>query len=402
MKKRLWAYSLVGFFYMCGYNMIRTPLLPLFAQKLGASLAGIGWVVAASTITGILFKPISGVVSDLYGRKMLFVIAGCLFAFPSFVYPVLDNTGWLVVLRLIHGLATGIFSPIIAVLVAQINPEKRGRNLGIYSASATAGAMLGPFIGGICIQYIGFRHTFWMAGLLGTVGVVMALLTRRGMVDETSIQPITWRKGIVQAKQGFTEVLSSAPIRMASLVQASQVFLIGTFTAFVPLYAAKLGYAYSEVGLLFAVQSAITIIAKPIAGKLSDQYSRPRIVVVGAVLGIVAFVSIVYVQNFFFMLVTSMFFGIAEGLTVPSLQALVADLAKRRSMGAAMGVLGMVNDIGRSMGLVFSGVFVTWMGLQDTFLVYGAIVLGVICLFLIAVWEGIFQVPKSEIHGGSS
>ena len=85
-----------------GYQMARTPVLPIFATDLGAMPELIGVIVAASTITGVFFKLPSGALSDVLGRKRMMVLGALFFAAPPFLYPFVHDPWSLLALRFVH------------------------------------------------------------------------------------------------------------------------------------------------------------------------------------------------------------------------------------------------------------------------------------------------------------
>ena len=103
------ALCTVGFFARMSYAMARTPILPLFALTLGAKPEAIGFVVGASTITGIFFKLPAGALSDIIGRHKMLLISVIVFAFTPFAYYLVTNYWQLVGIRFFHGLATSIY-----------------------------------------------------------------------------------------------------------------------------------------------------------------------------------------------------------------------------------------------------------------------------------------------------
>src|SRR6266699_5458848 len=103
-----------------GYQMARSPVLPIFAADLGALPELIGVIVAASTITGVFFKLPAGALSDVLGRKRMMVLGALFFAAPPFLYPFAGNPLALLALRFVHGYATAIFSPAAAAYVASL------------------------------------------------------------------------------------------------------------------------------------------------------------------------------------------------------------------------------------------------------------------------------------------
>ena len=92
-----------GFVAYCSYAICRTPLLPLFARELGAGPALIGFVMGASTLTGIVVKLPAGALSDVFGRRRLLLAGALVFATLPFTYLAASTSLVLVLLRFVHG-----------------------------------------------------------------------------------------------------------------------------------------------------------------------------------------------------------------------------------------------------------------------------------------------------------
>jgi MFS transporter, DHA1 family, multidrug resistance protein len=97
------ALCTVGFFARESYAMARTPVLPLFAVSLVARPEAIGFVVGASTITGIFFKLPAGALSDIYGRHKMLLLGVFVFGITPFAYYLVTNYWQLVGIRFFHG-----------------------------------------------------------------------------------------------------------------------------------------------------------------------------------------------------------------------------------------------------------------------------------------------------------
>ncbi|HLF04756.1 MAG TPA: MFS transporter, partial [Dehalococcoidia bacterium] len=82
---------LVGFSARLGYQMARAPVLPRFAQEVGAEAWLIGLIVGASTITGVLVKLPAGALSDILGRRRMLLLGSVFFAFPPFLYLLVEE-----------------------------------------------------------------------------------------------------------------------------------------------------------------------------------------------------------------------------------------------------------------------------------------------------------------------
>ena len=92
----------VGVFCFISYNMVRMPVLALFAESLGASPERIGLIVSVSTLTGVFLKLPSGALSDIYGRRLLLQIGVVAFGLPPFLYPWVTDLDALTALRILQ------------------------------------------------------------------------------------------------------------------------------------------------------------------------------------------------------------------------------------------------------------------------------------------------------------
>src|SRR2546425_9006528 len=122
--------------------MARSPVLPRFAQDLGAAPELIGMIVAASTITGVLIKLPAGALSDVLGRKRMMLLGCLFFAGPPFLYLFVHAPGALLALRFLHGVATAIFSPVASAFVADLSTRGRGQKLGWFASANDLGGTI--------------------------------------------------------------------------------------------------------------------------------------------------------------------------------------------------------------------------------------------------------------------
>jgi MFS transporter, DHA1 family, multidrug resistance protein len=160
-----------GFVAYCSYSICRTPLLPLFARDLGAGPSLVGFVMGASTLTGILVKLPAGALSDVFGRRRLLLAGALVFATLPFTYLAASTLLVLIMLRFAHGSATATFGPVASASVSDIAPPgKRGTWLSAYSTAQGAGQAFGPILAGYLIAAGRFDLAFAVAGVIG-VGV---------------------------------------------------------------------------------------------------------------------------------------------------------------------------------------------------------------------------------------
>jgi MFS family permease len=356
----------IGVFCFVSYNMVRMPVLALFAESLGASPERIGLIVSVSTLTGVILKLPSGALSDIYGRRLLLRLGVIAFGVPPFVYPFISDLNALTLLRMFHGLATAIFAPSALATVAELYRERRGAALGTYTACTQSGALLGPFIGGYLAFASGFSSAFLAAGLSGCLAIVLFYSLRL-----SSPPPRVQEKGLAsvwaEMWNGFSIVARNRKVLMTSSTDAAKMIANGALMAFLPLYGVSVGLNAGEVGLLFTVQSLTSFIAKPIMGRVSDRVGRQPLIILGLLVCAGTFVCIPYVTGLVVLLVLSAGFGCGEAIVTSSSSAFVADSSEFKTLGAGMGMQGTIGDIGHASGPLLAGVLIAHMSYADAF-----------------------------------
>jgi MFS transporter, DHA1 family, multidrug resistance protein len=356
----------IGVFCFISYNMVRMPVLALFAESLGASPERIGLIVSVSTLTGVVLKLPSGALSDIYGRRILLRIGVIAFGLPPFFYPFISDLNMLTLLRLFHGLATAIFAPSALATVAELYRERRGAALGTYTACTQSGALLGPFIGGYLAFAFGFSSAFVTAGLFGCVAIVMFYSLRL-----SSPPPGVHEKGTASVWEemwkGFSIVARNRKVLITSSTDAAKMIANGALMAFLPLYGVSVGLNAGEVGLLFTVQALTSFVSKPIMGRISDRVGRQPLIMLGLLVCAATFVCIPYVAGLAVLLVLSAGFGFGEAVVSSSSSAFVADNSEFKTLGAGMGMQGTIGDIGHASGPLLAGVLIANMGYAGAF-----------------------------------
>ncbi|MGC3975097.1 MAG: MFS transporter [Nitrospira sp.] len=378
-----------SFFYLCtlgvfcfiSYNLVRMPVLSLFAESLGAGPERIGLIVSVSTITGVLLKLPSGALSDIYGRKMLLRIGVVAFGLPPFLYPFISDLNALTALRFVHGLATAIFAPSALATVADLYKERRGAAMGTYTACTQSGSLLGPFLGGWLAHAAGFPAAFVTAGVFGCIAILIFFSLHLDepppRVREKGLAPV-----IAEMGKGFLAVARNRKVLITSSTDAAKMIANGALMAFLPLYGLSVGLNAGEVGLMFSVQAVTSFLSKPVMGRISDRVGRQPLIVLGLVICAATFISIPHVGSFAVLLMLSSGFGFGEAVVSSSSAALVADSSEFKRLGAGMGMQGTVMDIGHASGPLLAGFLIAHASYQGAF----AVIAGIQILAAVAFW----------------
>ncbi len=370
----------IGFLCFISYNLVRMPVLALFAESLGAGPEGIGLIVSVSTLTGVFLKLPSGALSDIYGRRLLLRVGVLAFGLPPFVYPFVSDLHMLTGLRFVHGLATAIFTPSALATVADLFRERRGAALGTYTACTQAGALLGPMIGGWLVYAAGFSTTFVTAGIFGCIGLLVFYSLRLNppppCLRDRGLLPV-----LTEMWTGFAAIARNTRVLVTSSTDAAKMVANGTLMAFLPIYGVAVGLNPGEIGMLFGIQGITSFLFRPIMGRVSDRIGRPPLVLLGLVICATTFALMPHIADWPVLLLLSAGFGFGEAVVTSSSSALVADSSGPNTLGAGMGMQGMIADIGHASGPLLAGFLIARLSYEHAFAIIAGLQLGAAAIF---------------------
>ena len=354
-----------GFAAYCSYAICRSPLLPLFARELGADARQIGFIVGASTLTGVVGKLPAGAWSDIVGRRALLVTGAAVFAVMPFTYLAVSGLGLLITLRVVHGSATAIFGPVASASLSDIAPShRRATWLSAYSTVQGSGQAIGPVLAGYLIAMRRFDLAFLLAGAIALSTPIIvwrwpATNRRSGSSDRSPLR---------QFSDGIKEVAREPRVLAASLAQWAQFLLNGALNAFLPLYAIEVvGMGPAAVGWMFALQTVTTLATRPLIGMLSDRIGRRSVIVTGLTACSAAVWMISSAGSVSVLIAAVFVYAAGVAITTAATSAYVTDVAPRARYGAAHGVFGTIYDVGDAAGPILAGLLVAAWGYAPMF-----------------------------------
>jgi MFS family permease len=365
-----------GFVAYCSYAICRTPLLPLFASDLGAGPALVGFVMGASTLTGIVVKLPAGALSDLFGRRRLLLAGALVFATLPFTYLAVSTLLVLILLRFVHGLATAIFGPVASASLSDIAPaSSRGAWLSTYSTAQGAGQAIGPIVAGYLIAAGRFDLAFMASGLIG-LGV--PLIVARWPSTPAAVSRAPWQ----EFRRGIAEVGRDRLVLVTSSAQAAQFVLNGMLNAFLPLYGRDvLQLSASEIGWLFGLQTITTLAIRPVVGATSDRVGRRWVIVTGLTVCGTAVLMISSATGLVAVVVAIVAYAAGVATTTAATSAFITDVTRRARYGAAHGVFGTIYDVGDALGPIAAGLLVAAAGYAAMFQVMAGVALVMAIVF---------------------
>ena len=374
------ALLFVSDFIMRGFYQIgKTPLLPLFAASIGAGELIIGFIVSVSTMTGILLKPVFGILSDRWGRKVWLLVSTMLFSGMPFLYQFVTTEQELMVLRLFHGISTAIFGPVSLAYVAGINARGLGTRIAYFGMSRLIASLIAPLIAGILLTFLDFQTVFLLIGFCSLFGMVPIFL-----LSETQTEKHRKQVSIINHFfNSFKYSIKIPAIWLAGFLELMVYLTIYAVKAFLPLFIiSHEGGTVLQAGLFFFMQELAHVLFRPVGGKLSDKYGQSLIIIFGMVLLSLGLYLLTNPTDNLFLL-SAILFGIGQGLIFPSSVALLSKSARGNFLGAAMGFYGALRNFGKVIGPIIAGILLSVFSYAIVFNILAGIIISALLVFVL-------------------
>lgn len=343
-------------------------------------------IAAVSPLAGILFSFPVGVLSDHIGRRRLLITSGVVFLSAPFLYLFLTDPVWLIPVRFFHGTATAILGPVVSAIIAERFPENKGAMLGQYSSVTLIGRTAAPLIGGIIISYfvfypglIQYRMVYVVAAIAAVPVFIMTLMYRENLSVPLALP------GFPRFRESFVTFFSYPRLRATALVDMATCFAFGAFETFLPLVLASHSISAYQIGIIFAVQVLIIAGIKPFFGRLADRFDKRVQIAAGLIIVGVSVGFLPLLSSFTSFLLVSALLGLGMSLSTVATSAYVADVARKEQIGASMGALSSIMDIGHSAGPLVTGIIISAVSYTIGFLASFLPAIFTTAVFIVAV-----------------
>lgn len=390
-------------------NTVINVALPTLSRELGAGVSGLQWILDAYVLAFASLMLIGGALGDRFGRKRTFVIGLALFTAASLGCALSRTVGELLAGRAVQGVGAALLLPgSLSILTVTFAPEERVRAIGIWAGVSGLAACLGPTIGGLMVEHVGWQSVFYLGVPVGLVGLVAAPrfvpesrseVARRidapGLVlGTTALFLATY--GLIEANQAgwgsptiVGSLVGSAAFGAAFLAWERRApwpmlplrffripaFAAGTvvgftlslgmfgFFFFLSLYMQSIhGYSPFETGIRFLPMTAMFVATSPVGGRVA-QARGPRLpIVVGLLLCAAAFLVLSTIgpaAPYALLATTFAAIGVGNGLIIaPVTYAVMASVGQERSgMGSA--ATNTSREVGGVFGIALLGTLLT-------------------------------------------
>jgi EmrB/QacA subfamily drug resistance transporter len=372
--------------------------LPRLGRELSLDAITLSWVATAYLLSSATLLVPFGRIADIHGRKRIFSIGVVIFTLSSFFSGMAQSAAVLISCRVFQGIGGAMLAGTAVALVTTVFPaNQRGRALGINVAATYLGLSLGPVLGGILTQRLGWRSIFFLSALMGLV--VLGVVLRKLKGEWTGARgesfdfagSIIYSLGLVALVYGFTrlpnmsgvwlivggivglvaftrwEMTTRSPVLDVKLFRESRPFTLSNVAALIhysatfaisfliSLYLQYVkGFNPEAAGLVLVAMPAMQAILSPLAGRLSDRI-EPRIIAsTGMALttaGLVIFIFVSEATPLKFIVGTLILVGCGYALfSSPNTNAVMTS-APDTAYGVASATLATMRQVGMSLSM---------------------------------------------------
>ncbi|MRX67582.1 Predicted arabinose efflux permease, MFS family [Flavobacterium resistens] len=330
--------------FSSSFNMM-IPELPNYLSSMGGAEYK-GLIISLFTLTAGISRPFSGKLTDKWGRVPVMAIGSSVCVVCGFLYPVLSSVSGFLLLRLVHGFSTGFKPTATSAYVADIIPQKRwGEALGIHGLCFSIGGALGPAVGSLISNEFGINFMFYCSSLLAFLSIIIVMNMKETLAKKEKLHKSMFllsRQDIIDRK--------ALP---AGVVTFFSYTAFGLILTLIPDWSSHLGA--QNKGLFFTAFTITSVLVRFVAGKVSDKYGRPKVILAGLFIVVVALFVISEGRDIQLLLVGAGIYGAGTGILSPAISAWTIDLSSPEHRGKAVATMYISMEMGIGCGALLGG-----------------------------------------------
>ncbi|OGN91859.1 MAG: MFS transporter [Chloroflexi bacterium RBG_13_50_10] len=374
--------------------------LPSLGKELSLDAVTLGWIATAYLLSSAALLVPFGRIADIYGRKRIFACGIGIFTFSSLLSGLANSATMLIAWRVLQGIGGAMLAGTAVALLTTVFPaNERGKVLGTIVAAAYLGLSLGPVLGGVLTQHLGWRSIFLIGALLGLLVLGVVLWKLKGEWTGAKGErfdfagSVIYVLGLVALVYGFTllpamsgagliiggtigllaftrwETRTRSPVLDISLFINSKAFTFSNLAALInysatfavtfliSLYLQYMkGFNPQNAGLILVAMPAVQAIFSPLTGRLSDRIEPRLIASAGMVLNTVGLILFIFLNeetSLKLIIGNLILIGFGFALFVSPNTNAVMSSAPKTAYGVASAMLATMRQVGMvlSMGV---------------------------------------------------
>lgn len=327
--------TIANFFFFL--NFASFFLLPLFVKELGGDEVQIGLIMGTTGLASLLSTLVVGRFIDRYGARRFLLFGASVMTAAALLFCSVDRVGpWLLALRALQGISVACAFTATTSLAAQLaNREQRAQALGLFGLSTVLTHAIAPGLGEEIAGRFGFPVLFVVAA--GCTAVVVGIAV--GLVEPPPLP----RRGPGEKQDALSRnhwVAASATVLFG--------MGFGTVMTFIASYVKA--EAFGRVGVFFAAYTSMAIVTRFVGAGISDRLGRRAVLIPSLTLLGASILLISLAGSTLGLALAGVAFGTAQGISYPTLHALIVDLSSDYQLGRAQALYNAAFNLGVTVG----------------------------------------------------
>ncbi|WP_079908489.1 MFS transporter [Paenibacillus sp. 32352] len=334
------------------------PIMPTYMEELHINGSIVGLLVAAFSLTQLLFSPMAGRLSDSLGRKKIIIGGMLVFAVSEWMFGVVSTPLFLFVSRMLGGIGAALIMPAVMAYAADVTTtEERAKGMGFINAAITTGFIIGPGIGGFIAVY-GIRAPFYAAAAAGVVAAIISLILLPESMKAakgTSPAPSSSQEAkpslISQLRQSFRE-----PYFLGLIIVFVMSFGLANYETIFGLFVDhKFGFTPKDIAFIITFGSiAGAVVQLTIFGWILNRFGERRVISVCLVVAGVFVLLTLFVSRYWLILLVTFIVFLATDILRPAVSTQMSKMAQDQQ-GYVAGLNSAYTSLGNIVGPVVAG-----------------------------------------------
>ncbi len=387
VRSPLFLMALTIFIDFTGFGLV-IPLLPFWAEHLGAGPAGVGLILTVYALAQFIFTPVLGKLSDHYGRKPV-IFSSLLIEAVSFAFTALAGSLPLLLLaRFIGGLGASNIGSAQALVADVTPPEGRARGMGMIGAAIGLGFVVGPALGGM-LASVGPALPFWVAMGLAVVNalLVMSFLpeTRRKREVAAPASSHNQRSGGLLRDWG--KALRYPAVTRLVIINLLLTVAFAAMEAVFPLFTQHtFGWTARENGYIFTYVGFVVVLMQGgLVGRIVRRFGERTLLIAGLIMLAAGLALLPWSTNLALLFISLGILSAGDGAVTPAVSALLSFISPAEAQGETLGFAQGVAGLGRIIGPLAAGSLFAMAGPGSPFLIGSILVALAVVLALPAL-----------------
>jgi EmrB/QacA subfamily drug resistance transporter len=389
----------------CAYTLLQSlvvPALPVLQHELHTTTSGVAWVFTAYLLAASVVTPIAGRLGDIYGKKLVLVIALAGLAAGSLLAAVVTTLPLMIVARSIQGLGGAIFPLAFGIVRDEFPPERVAGAIALISGIFGIGGGLGILLAGPILENLNYHWLFWIPFVATAIATVLTLVLvpespirapgdvfwagavllsawlvalllgiskapdwgwgnpkTLGLFVVAAVVAVLWIRAESKARHPLVDMAMMRLRPVWTTNVATFLLGFGLYCAFVliPQYVQApastgygLGASVTQAGLYLLPATIGLVIFSPVGGWLSKRTGSKVPLVVGMIVTTLAFVVLTFVHASWEIYLASALLGVGVGFAFAAVANLIVAAVRPDQTGVASGMNTIVRTIGGAIG----------------------------------------------------